>query len=50
VVGVNEDLLKQELEQHPDLAPMMDVDEAGRVVCYGWTTPVHFYEKPQEEM
>jgi hypothetical protein len=33
--------VKEDLESHPELAPMLDVDSRGNVVCFGWVSPVY---------
>ena len=36
--------IKEDLERHPELTPLLDVDANGNVVCFGWVSPI--YEFP----
>ena len=38
--------IKEDLELHPELSPMLDVEANGNVVCFGWVSPV--YDVPQD--
>ena len=38
--------IKEDLERHPELTPLLDTDANGNVVCLGWVSPI--YEFPKE--
>jgi hypothetical protein len=38
--------IKEDLERHPELTPLIDMNAQGQVVCFGWVSPV--YELPTE--
>lgn len=38
--------IKEDLERHPELTPLLEVDADGKVVCFGWVSPI--YRLPQE--
>ena len=38
--------IREDLEIHPELSPMIDVDTNGNVVCLGWVSQV--YDVPQD--
>ena len=33
----------QDLLNHPDLIPLLDLDAHGNVVCFGWVSPVYYF-------
>lgn len=41
---MSEDSIKQDLERHPDLSPILDTDRNGNVVCIGWISPIFTWE------
>ncbi len=45
---MSNDSLRKDLEEHPELSPMLDVNREGNVVAFGWLSPVYDY-LPEEE-
>ena len=37
---MSEETIKQDLEKHPELSPILDSDKDGNIVCLGWITPI----------
>lgn len=35
--------IRRDLEQNPELNPFIDVDRDGKVVCFGWSSPIYDY-------
>jgi hypothetical protein len=40
--------IRQDLEEHPELSPILDISRAGEVVCLGWVTPIFTWPDTQE--
>jgi hypothetical protein len=43
---VSEESLRKDLEEHPELSPLLDVAPDGRIECFGWVSPI--YDFPSE--
>lgn len=41
-----QEVTRRDLEEHPELTPLLDVDKDGNVTCFGWKSPV--YSWPEE--
>jgi hypothetical protein len=39
----NQDVTRKDLEQHPELTPILETDSHGRVICIGWTSPIYTF-------
>lgn len=37
--------IREDLERHPELTPMLDVDSEGKIVCFGWASPIYDFPK-----
>lgn len=37
--------LANDLAQHPELCPWLDLDHNGNVVCFGWVSPIYEFHK-----
>jgi hypothetical protein len=37
--------LADDLAQHPELCPLLDLDHNGNVVCFGWVSPIYEFDK-----
>ena len=40
-----QDTIAEDLKRHPGLAPILEVDSRGNVVCLGWVSPVYEFNK-----
>lgn len=40
-----QDTIRQDLERHPELTPIMDTDMDGNVICIGWISPIYTFSK-----
>jgi hypothetical protein len=40
-----QETIKADLEQHPELTPILDTDRDGNIVCIGWTSPIYTFNK-----
>ncbi len=41
---MSEETIKQDLEKHPELAPILDADRDGNIICIGWVSPIFTWE------
>ena len=41
---MSEESIKNDLELHPNLSPILDTDHDGNVVCLGWVSPIFTWE------
>ena len=40
-----QDTIKADLENHPELSPILEIDSCGNVACLGWTSPIYTFDK-----
>jgi hypothetical protein len=40
---VNNSTIADDLAQHPELCPLLDL-EGDKVVCFGWVSPIYNFE------
>lgn len=45
----SQESMKRDLEKHPELSPLIDVDSRGNVVCFGWVSPIYEFPVTPEE-
>ena len=45
---MSEESVRVDLENHTELAPLLDVDKEGRVVCFGWVSPIYGYLREED--
>ena len=46
---MSQETLRKELEDHPELSPLLDVAPDGRVECFGWVSPIYEFSKEDLE-
>jgi len=34
-----------DLVNHPELVPCLEQDSRGNIVCFGWVSPVYYFDK-----
>jgi hypothetical protein len=42
---MSQDSIKRDMEEHPELTPILDEDRNGSIVCLGWKSPVYDWDK-----
>ena len=42
---MSEESLREDLERHPELTPLLDVNSRGEIECFGWVSPIYDYPK-----
>jgi hypothetical protein len=40
-----QDTIREELERHPELTPIMETDTRGNIVCLGWVSPIYTFNR-----
>lgn len=45
---MSESSIKHDLENHPELSPILESDKDGNIVCLGWISPIYDWEEIQE--
>lgn len=40
-----QDAIREDLERHSELTPIMETDTRGNIVCLGWVSPIYTFNK-----
>lgn len=40
--------MRRDLEDHPELTPLLEINAAGEVVCFGWVSPIYKFPLEKE--
>lgn len=44
-LSMKKDTIAEDLKNHPELIPLVDLDSRGNVVCFGWVSPIYTFDK-----
>ena len=42
---MSKETLENDMNEHPELTPILDTDRRGAVICLGWKSPIYDWNK-----